>query len=254
MFSRTSLLVDTARAYYVGYALTAAVRSELRKNNISEDKDEVSYLDKLLTKDERILFSTRRHWTAFLGKTWLSIVLFLLAVAGAVGINVYTSNRDFGLQPTHQILLREGIVVLLLAYPVVAVLVRYLRWQAEQYVVTDLRVIHLNGVLSKHVMDSSLEKVNDVLLRQSVIGRILGYADLEILTASETVGNKFDHVARPLAFKSAMLEAKQTLERGGARVTDEIPHLISKLAVLRDQGALSESEFQTQKTRLLREL
>ncbi|MBI2955255.1 MAG: PH domain-containing protein [Chloroflexi bacterium] len=214
----------------------------------------MSYLQKLLGKNETITFSTRRHWTAFVGGSWVSILLFLVAVVLAVLVNLYTSSIDFGLQASQQILLREGIVVALLAYPVISILIHYFRWSSEQYVVTNLRVIHLSGVLSKHVIDSSLEKVNDVMLRQSLIGRILGFGDLDILTASETAGNQFHHLAQPLAFKGAMLEAKQELERGDQRETDQIPGLISKLAALRDQGTISEQEFEVGKTRLLRDL
>ncbi len=214
----------------------------------------MSYLEKLLGKNERVVFSTRRHWTAFLGGSWFSILLFVVAIALAVLINVYTSSLSFGLNATNQILVREGIVVLLLAYPIVSILLRYSRWSVEQYVVTNLRVIHLKGVLSKSVIDSSLEKVNDVMLQQSFLGRMLDYGDLEILTASETGINKFIHVAQPLAFKGAMLESKQELEHGVRRDTDEITGLIAKLAVLRDQGAISDNEFQTEKTRLLKEL
>lgn len=214
----------------------------------------MSYLQKLIGKSEQIVFSTRRHWTAFLAKAWFSMLLFVLAVGLAIAVNVYTSPQDFGLDPARQLLLREGIVVFLLIYPIVSILIHYVRWSSEQYVVTNLRVIHLNGVFSKSVIDSSLEKVNDVLLQQSLLGRILGYGDLEILTASESGVNRFIRVARPLALKGAMLEAKQELDRGITRKTDEIPDLISRLAVLRDQGAISEEEFQTEKTRLLRQL
>ncbi len=214
----------------------------------------MTYLEKLLGKNERIEFTTRRHWTAFLGQAWLVIILFLLAIGASIAINVYSYKLTFGLQREQQILVREGIVVILLLYPIISILGRYFRWQAEQYVVTDLRVIHLRGVLAKNVIDSSLDKVNDVMLQQSFLGRIFGYADLEILTASETGINRFPHIAHPLEFKGAMLEAKQALERGVSHTTDQIPDLIAKLANLRNDGALSEEEFQVEKTRLLRGL
>ncbi len=215
---------------------------------------QVSYLDKLLGKDEAVVFSTRRHWTFFFGASWFSLLLFVLAVAAAIGINIYTSSLTFGLPPDRQIIAREGIVILLLIYPIGSILVRYFRWQAEQYVVSNLRVIHLNGIFSKSVIDSSLEKVNDIMLNQSLVGRVFDYGDLEILTASEAGINKFAHIAHPLAFKGAMLNAKRELEQMGNREVDQIPDVISKLAGLRDQGVISEDEFQTEKTRLLRQL
>ena len=49
----------------------------------------------------------------------------------------------------------------------------FLQWRAKVYVVTNRRVARVAGVLSKNVKDSSLEKVNDIVLRQSVFGRLL---------------------------------------------------------------------------------
>ena len=60
-----------------------------------------------------------------------------------------------------------------------------LRWVNEEFVVTTRRVLQLEGVLNKQVVDSSLEKINDAVLTQSIFGRIFGFGDLDILTASE---------------------------------------------------------------------
>ena len=46
-------------------------------------------------------------------------------------------------------------------------------------------MIKVEGVLSKRSADSSLEKINDAVLQQSVFGRMLGYGDLDIMTAAE---------------------------------------------------------------------
>ena len=55
-----------------------------------------------------------------------------------------------------------------------------------EYVVTNRRVIEVSGVLNKRTTDSSLEKINDAVLTQSIFGRIFGFGDLDILTASES--------------------------------------------------------------------
>lgn len=40
----------------------------------------------------------------------------------------------------------------------------WLRWRSEEFLVTDRRVIQLEGVLAKRALDSNLGKVNDVRL------------------------------------------------------------------------------------------
>lgn len=219
----------------------------------------MSYLRRLLGREERVLLTTHQHWTAFLGRTWHLLVLFLLAAAIAVFLNMelraMAEQRDVGRDLLRQeSLLRIAIVVVLLIYPVIALLYRYLEWRAEQYVVTNLRVIQLRGILSKRVLDSSLEKVNDVMLEQSLLGRMLGYGNVEILTASELAVNKFVRVSGPLAFKAAMLNAKHELEGTARGGRDDSAKLIAELAELRDQGILTEEEFQAKKGKLLAEL
>ena len=62
----------------------------------------------------------------------------------------------------------------------------YLRYRNEEYVITSRRIIHAEGVINKKSSDSSLEKINDAVLTQSIFGRIFGFGDLDVLTASES--------------------------------------------------------------------
>ena len=86
-------------------------------------------------------------------------------------------------------------------------------WWNRQYIITSLRVIQISGVINKNLTDSSLEKVNDVKLSQSIVGRLFDYGDVEILTASELGVNLFRRIGNPVGFKTAMVNAKQDLER-----------------------------------------
>ena len=97
--------------------------------------------------------------------------------------------------------------------PFLVIFWRYIVWHNHLYVMTDRRIIQLNGVFEKEVADSVLEKLNDVKTEQSLLGRIFGYGDIEILTASEAGINSLKFVSRPLAFKRAMLEAQEAIGR-----------------------------------------
>jgi uncharacterized membrane protein YdbT with pleckstrin-like domain len=122
--------------------------------------------------------------------------------------------------------------------------------------VTNRRVIQISGVFNKDVVDSSLEKVNDVKMSQSFFGRMFGYGDIEILTASELGVNLFHEIADPIDFKTAMLNAKERMgfEEMGMEMhhtNADIPSMIEKLDILRRRGILSEAEFQQKKAELL---
>lgn len=112
------------------------------------------------------------------------------------------------------------------------------------------------GVFNKSVTDSSLEKVNDVKMVQSAMGRVFEYGDIQILTASELGVNLFKRIGEPVIFKTVMLNAKEKLDFG---VSDklrpaDIPTLIEKLNQLRQQGILTDAEFQEKKEALLTKL
>jgi uncharacterized membrane protein YdbT with pleckstrin-like domain len=211
----------------------------------------MGYIEGLLSSNERIVIRTRQHWlvlvSSFLRNLVLALIIVLLAVLLIAGSG-FTSFRFgmLGLLP-----------LILLIFPVVSFLRTYLDWWNEEYLVTNRRVIQAEGIINKHVIDSSLEKVNDVVLNQSFLGRLFDYGDIEIMTASEIGVNKLNKIARPVKFKTEMLNQKEAMgtdehlvSPAGGRDRD-IPSLIAELDELRKQGVLTEAEFQQKKAQLL---
>jgi len=202
-----------------------------------------SYLDSLLGKDESILFITRQHWLLLLRANGIEVLVAAgIAVASVVVGAIYPL----------------AFVGIALALGILGLGVGdFLNWWHRQYVVTTRRVIQIYGVFNKNVIDSSLEKVNDVKMEQSFLGRMFSYGDIEILTASELGVNLFQRISDPIQFKTIMLDAKARLGEGGdvAGVApgkrEDVPGMIAKLDELRKQGILSEAEFLKKKTELL---
>ena len=208
------------------------------------------YLTKLLGENEQIIYVTRQHWLVLAGEilsesvlaiAWIVLVTLILALSIPIPF--------------------AALGYLLLIFPLVSLWRDVLLWSNRKFVVTSFRVIQLSGVLSKNVTDSSLEKVNDVKLEQSFLGRMLGYGDIEILTASELGVNKFKLLGEPVRFKTAMINAKEKLEHGPAsgapassRAAPNVPAVIAQLDELRKQGILSDAEFQQKKADLLSKL
>lgn len=203
-----------------------------------------NYLEELLGKNERILLKTRQHWFILFSSIALEILLIIILIAALIAVAVMTASP----------LVTLGFVLVLI--PLGGMLRDIIIWYNRQYIVTNRRVIQISGVFSKDVVDSSLEKVNDVKMNQSFFGRLFDYGDIEILTASETGANTFSRIGDPVKFKTAMLDAKEQMgfddDSGGERrSTQDIPSLIAGLDDLRQKGILSEEEFQKKKTELL---
>lgn len=202
-----------------------------------------TYLEGLLSENEKILLETHQHWFVLFGKIFLELLLVVLIVGGV-----------FVALPFYPLAIYGLILVLV---PVIGILNDILVWRNKAYIVTTHRVIQTSGVFSKNVIDSSLEKVNDVKMSQSFLGRMFGYGDIEILTASELGVNLFHEINDPIGFKTAMLNAKERLgfdneyRADGYPATVDIPSLIARLDDLRKRGIISELEFQQKKTELL---
>ena len=203
-----------------------------------------NYLEGLLGENEQILLETHQHWFVLFGKIFLEILLIAILIGAVFAAYTVYPVAFYG--------------IFLVVVPLIGMLNDILVWRNKAYIVTNRRVIQISGVFNKDVVDSSLEKVNDVKMSQSFLGRLFGYGDIEILTASELGVNIFNQINEPVEFKQAMLNAKERMgfdEMGaGVRSTEDIPSLIARLDDLRKKGILSEAEFQKKKADLLEKM
>ena len=207
-----------------------------------------TYLNSLLGENEQVLFVTHQHWLVLAGKI---LTESLLSVALVVLVSIIWAFW------VPNVFMALGY--LLLIFPLISLCLDVLIWSRRKYVVTSRRVIQLSGVLSKNVTDSSLEKVNDVKMSQSFLGRIFDYGDIEILTASELGVNKFKRIGQPIQYKTAMINAKEKLEGAPAeaepsRTAHSAADLLAQLDELRKNGVLTEAEFQGKKAELLKKM
>jgi hypothetical protein len=247
----------------------------------------MAYIDSMLASGERPLRRDHQHWFVLIADARYGI----LAIVAAVLLLILRAvARTTG--PLDTLI---GYIVLALVVGGLAYIGwQILRWMNEEYVVTTRRVLQLEGVVNKRVLDSSLEKINDAVLSQSLFGRIFGFGDLDILTAAETGISRLRMLRNADDFKRAMLESKHELELelSGARplpspplrtstgpstappppvssaaeaapreaerrpdmTPDELTRTLASLADLRDRGAISPEEYEAKKADLLRRL
>jgi hypothetical protein len=208
-----------------------------------EDTMADSYLNSLLGDKEEIILVDHQHWLVLLEEITSEILLSIAIIVLVIGLFLFVGPLSL-----------IGLVILLA--PAASLTRDVLKWSNRKYVITNRRVIQISGVLSKDVADSSLEKVNDVKLDQSFIGRIFGYGDIEVLTASELGVNKIRRIANPIQYKIALVNAKAKLEgltsAGPApSAGSDVPGLLSQLDALRQKGIITDAEFQEKKAKLL---
>ncbi len=211
------------------------------------------YIENLLGENEKILVSSRQHWfvvaRAIAFESFAILVIFIAMVVGAIMVQSYAQGYLIAV---------IGVGLLFTLVPVASMARDVMRWSHHQYFITNWRVIQVSGIFNKNVLDSSLDKINDVKLTQSFLGRTFGYGDIEILTASEEGDNLFRQIDEPVRFKTAMTNAKEAaLRRKDTPPTSsepDIPTMLTQLGELRQKGILTEDEFQAKKTLLLAKL
>jgi uncharacterized membrane protein YdbT with pleckstrin-like domain len=241
----------------------------------------MAYLDNLLASGEQPLKREHQHWFVVVADARYAIVAFVLALLVLIlGQGPLKDNRDLSA-------IAGWVSIVLLLGGLLYLGWQILRWQNEEFVVTTRRVLQTEGVVNKRVVDSSLEKINDAVLTQSIFGRMFGFGDLDILTASESGISRLRMLRQADDFKRAMLEAKHDLELelSGARPmpgpairtaapsaptapvaaapapapatsmsAEEVTRTLASLADLRDRGALSADDYEAKKADLLRRL
>ncbi len=221
----------------------------------------MKYVESLLGKNEQVLWRARQHWIVLTANFVINLFIFLViwSVFFALGGLGEGWLGDF-------LRNNRGIALLALIFPIAWFGWELLQWWAEEYLITTTRVVQTEGLINKHTKDSALEKINDITLAQSVVGRLLNYGDLAIITGSDVGTNVLKRLAKPVEFKKTLLEQKHKLsdgeDLGPRRATAEAADAseddplkkIAQLDELRKTGAISDAEYQQTKAKLLAKL
>jgi hypothetical protein len=240
----------------------------------------VAYADTLLAPNERVVHRSHQHWLSLVLDSRLAIVLWGVTLA-LLGINVLLRITGGAAD------VLRGLMAITFVLGVIVVAIRFWIWRNEEYLITSRRLLNVSGIINKRSADSSLEKINDAILEENLVGRLLNYGDLAILTASDVGIDRYRMLSGAKEFKRHILAAKHDLETGiGYRDTaggaspssggtvasptsapappatpvdrvdtaDEVTAALAKLAELRDKGAITASDYEVKKRELLSRL
>jgi uncharacterized membrane protein YdbT with pleckstrin-like domain len=149
----------------------------------------MSYLDKILQPDERIVAIGKKHWIIYLP----GIAVLILAVLIEIGA-LMLPNLGFALEIVAAIVGVFALILLLREW--------FSQWTTE-IVVTNRRVVYKRGFISRFTREMNMEKVESVAVDQTLIGRLLGYGTIDI----RGTGAGFEQlrgIAEPIALRNAI--------------------------------------------------
>lgn len=134
--------------------------------------------DAQLTEGEHIVLSLRTHLKALFS----ALIWGLLLLAAFLVIWWVMRDRDgYGVA-----VWVAGAVALALS--VWLVLAPLLRWATERYTVTNRRVSHRHGVITRRGRDIPLHRINDISMERGPLDRLLGCGTLVISDATQQHG------------------------------------------------------------------
>ena len=149
------------------------------------------YIDEILQPGEKVRYSTNAHWIFYFPAilAWIvALILFILSRQTTVDSLVLLCLTASGL----------------VAIPALYWTLRawFHRWTIETDV-TNFRVVHKIGFITRKTFEMSLDKVESVDVNQTILGRILNYGDVTIRGVGEGV-ETIKTIASPLAFRNSI--------------------------------------------------
>ncbi len=111
-----------------------------------------------------------------------------------------------------------------LGFVALALIVSIMFWmrQRDIWVVTNQRVIDERGIFSLYSMESPLDKITNVSVSQSLLGRVLCYGLVQIQTAGEAGVTEEAKIMQPRGFREAIFEQREdSLEQMAGRARPE---------------------------------
>jgi uncharacterized membrane protein YdbT with pleckstrin-like domain len=206
----------------------------------------VPFPKRLLSAGEELILDLRPHWIALvvpIVETALIVIAMILALA------YLPDTWSTGIR---WLIVLAGMV-LFLVWP----LPRIVAWATSHFVVTSDRVIHRAGWFAKRSMEIPLENISDVRFNQTVFERMIGAGDLTLESPGTFGQERFSDVRHPEKVQKTIYEVNEVNRQrmaGGGRVDGgpfSIAEELAKLDRLRDDGVISDQEFEAQKARLL---
>jgi len=169
-----------------------------------------SIADAYLAPNERVLSVSQRHPVSLSSAVFLW--LFSLMVGFGTGVSYNQAHARYELS-----YLGAGIILL------GTVFLGWKVWRSrtDRYVLTDQRLLYVEGIVSQRVNGLLLRSVLDTTYHRTVMGRLFGYGDIELNLSGQPGLRRLTRLSRPGALYFSILP--RTEDSGVTETTPGIP-------------------------------
>jgi hypothetical protein len=228
----------------------------------------VNELDANLLTGEQIVLQTTKHWFSPIRASLVAILMVL--AAGVVRWLSPTGEGIVGSIGGLFDLVSTGLLLVAIAWIVYNVAV----FLSANFGVTNMRVLRYEGIIRRRSSETLLTMLTDVQLTEPLLGRMLGFGDLRILTASGSAGvDVFETVKAAAALRTAIQEQKSVALGMGATIqptqpgppvsapsasaasapatADDAAKALAALGDLHTQGLITDEEYAAKRSEIL---
>lgn len=145
----------------------------------------MSFLDKNLLENEKILYRTKKHWIVFFPPAFWGIVTI---------ITFFLSNPIL-----HKIIFLPALLALV--FLVNALLIYYF----SEFAITNIRIVMREGLFFRHTNDTRLSAIANVAVVQGVVAQLLDYGTV-IINSFGGESDPFTDIDTPVKFKNVLQE------------------------------------------------
>jgi uncharacterized membrane protein YdbT with pleckstrin-like domain len=204
----------------------------------------------LLLEHEKLVFDLKPHWIAIIP----SLLWGVLSVTASVFAYDFVDDQGWGWGRT-AVLVAVGLA--LLFFTVIPIM----QWMFTNFVLTTDRIITRSGIIAKQSKEIPLERINDIAFNQTVLERMIGAGDLLLESAGERGAQRISDVRKPEEVQKEIARMTEENQNRMMRpvvnqqdAPDSIPEQLEALGRLRNAGTISEAEFQSKKSELLKRM
>jgi membrane protein YdbS with pleckstrin-like domain len=165
----------------------------------------MTYFDKHLDSDEKILYRCRPARRTFMIQYLLVIISIVFALISAMYRLMFWLNTAYDKAATFTWIVFFFIILAVL----LLIRIEYKIW-SKRYALTTERLMISKGIFSEDFRSTVYNKVTDIGLRQSFIDKILNTGTITLNTAGgDNIEIMFENISRPFDIKK-MISDKQS--------------------------------------------
>lgn len=165
----------------------------------------MSYVSQTLADDEEIITRANFNWTY----SFWDVFFFCLGLAPLIGfaIGQALTGKSFD-----TLVIGYGAAGFAAVVGTLLLLFHMIELWTTEIVVTSYRFVYKTGLISRDTKEVSLNKIEEIQLRQSIFGRLFGYGSL-ILRGTGVGIIELPAIDNPVSLRRTIESAKSNLRR-----------------------------------------